>query len=567
MQISTNINSLSAQRAATRTEADVARTVQRLSSGLRINSAKDDAAGLAISERMRAQIRGLTQAARNANDGISLLQTAEGSMASVSESLQRIRELAVQSANGSNSGSDRQALQREAGQLLSEIDRVARSTTFNGDLVFAQGSASIGGDRSKRAVLEQLKMSWLAEGESLVQKYYGISGDGAAIDVQLSSFTDGAGGTMAQVAFSGSGAGGRLNNVRLQVDMADFVPANPPDGGTAPYYADRVIAHEMVHAIMGRATNMASLSSTSMWFIEGAAEFLHGADERVYGDTANGTNVAGLFGTSIASWGGTSADYSRGYVATRYLHDKLKAAGFSGGIKDFMVHLNGSGAPTMDQAMSNFFGGGYTQASFISEFNAAAVNYVNTRMNLTNADTGAVGGLDADSGDVRTAKGVLTNKGTPYGDNPLRGFTETFEKVATGATDERGLNFQIGANANQTLEVRLGAMNLQALGLDEVDLSTDTGAGIAIVRIDEALDFINGQRAKVGAQLSRLDTTISTLQGAVETQSASRSRIVDADYASETATLVRVQILQQAATAMIAQANASPQMALALLDV
>ncbi len=132
MTINTNLASLTAQRNSSRTETDLSTAIARLSSGLRINSAKDDAAGLAIAERFTAQIRGLSQAARNANDGISLAQTAEGALASVTNNLQRIRELAVQSANATNSSADRASLQLEVAQLVAEIDRVATQTSFNG---------------------------------------------------------------------------------------------------------------------------------------------------------------------------------------------------------------------------------------------------------------------------------------------------------------------------------------------------------------------------------------------------------------------------------------------------
>src|SRR5262249_44945425 len=146
------------------------------------------------------------------------------------------------------------------------------------------------------------------------------------------------------------GPGGRGTNVTLQVDMADFSPPNLPDGGSSAIYADRVIAHEMVHAIMARSTNFTSLGTTSTWFLEGAAEFIHGADERAVADISAqaGANfdakTQALLNAKVgAGWGNSSADYSAGYISTAYLHQKLKAAGTSG-LKDFMTYLNGPGA-------------------------------------------------------------------------------------------------------------------------------------------------------------------------------------------------------------------------------
>ena len=151
MQINTNIASQNSRRQLGQTDEGLARTLQRLSSGLRINSAKDDAAGLAIAGRMTSQIRGMNQASRNANDGISMLQTADGALSNSADLLQRIRELAVQAANSTNSAADRQGIQAEISQALAELDRVAQATTFNGEHVFSSTSSTIGADANQQA--------------------------------------------------------------------------------------------------------------------------------------------------------------------------------------------------------------------------------------------------------------------------------------------------------------------------------------------------------------------------------------------------------------------------------
>jgi flagellin len=377
----------------------------------------------------------------------------------------------------------------------------------------------------------------------------------------------------------GFGAGGRGVNLRMAVDMADFTPPNLPNGGSAPFYNDRIIAHEMTHAVMARSTNWQSLTTTSLWFVEGAAEFIHGADERVVADVAaaaGGTQAAKIDAVvdDIASWGSTSADYSAGYIGVRYLHDKLKNAGFSGGIKDFMTYLNGQGAPTMDQAMTHFFGGGYTQASFLTEIQADSGNgqsngvvFVLNRMNLSNSDTGAVGGLDADGGSIKTAQNVVDDLGGQYGDDVLAGFKESWEKTTTGVSDVRTASMQIGSEIGQTIDVKIGSVGLAALGLTEVDVATDAYSAMrSIVHLDEALEYVNKQRANLGAQLSRFESTISALTTNVEATSESRSRILDADYATETAAMVKANILRQAGTAIAAQANTLPSRVLALVQ-
>jgi flagellin len=578
LTLNTNVPALTAQRNLARSGMELSRSMQRLSSGLRVNSARDDAAGLAIGNRMESQIRGTSQAIRNANDGISLLQTAEGVLGTITGNIQRVRELAVQAANGSYGDGDRRAIAEEVQQRLAEIDRMGKTAMFNGQRIFAEGGSSIGGSSAQRAVADGLRMGWLANSEKMIQQYYGIQGDGADLQIDITADSDGASGYAAFVASNTGGANGRGTNLRLSVDMANFTPPNLPDGGTQPFYNDRIIAHEMVHAVMARSTNWTSLVSTSQWFIEGSAEFIHGADERVAADVAaaaGGSQDAKIDAVvdEVASWQLTSADYSAGYIATRYLHDKLKAAGNTGGIRDFMVYLNSGGAPTMDQALTHFFGGGYDQAAFLAEIQADSGNglsngvmFVKNRMNLANADTGAVGGLDADGGAVKTAQSVVDDVGGQYGDNVLAGFKENWERVSPGVTATRTATLQIGADVGQTLDVQLGAMSVEALGLSEVDVaSTNYSAMRAIIHLDDALAYVNRQRATLGAQTARLDSAIEVGRTATEAGSAARSRIMDADYAAETAALTRASILREAGVAIAAQANTLPRSVLALL--
>ena len=187
--IHTNLASIHAQRMLSRSSAGLATSMQRLSSGLRVNSAKDDAAGLAIAERMHSQIRGMNQAARNANDAISLLQTAEGASSKVTDMLQRMRELAVQAANGTNSDADRKALQSEVEQLKAEIDRVGATTKFNGLQVFDQSRhRAVGsGNSVVDDILEGLQGGWLENAEAKIKNLYGITGDGTTMKVIIDS--------------------------------------------------------------------------------------------------------------------------------------------------------------------------------------------------------------------------------------------------------------------------------------------------------------------------------------------------------------------------------------------
>lgn len=571
LSINTNLGALNTSRHLTATTTDLSRSLERLSSGMRINSAKDDAAGLAISERMTSQIRGLTQATRNANDGISMLQTADGALTSMTASLQRIRELSIQAANSTNSLADKKALQEETNQLIQEMEKVSTTSTFNGDSIFDFSGSSVLGDSNQLAVVYGLQYGWLEEAENMIQQYFGISADGADMNIELTTFTDGAGGTAARVVGSIPGTyTGKATDVMLQIDMSDFTPANLPNGGNAPFYNDRIIAHEMVHAVMYRSMNIGSMFNPVVdqtWFLEGAAEFIHGADERLQASIGS-VGIGGVmaraatFGSAGAAWGGSSDDYSAAYSAVRYLHQVIKDNGGSG-IRDVMVYLNQNQSATLSDAISTATGGLYANAdAFNADFVANGATYI-ASMNLTDSDTGAIGGLNADGGSTRTAESVISDTGSRGGINPTSGFNEIWEDIEAAAVGNNK-RLQVGANKSDTLDISLGAVNTGALSIQDLDLVNN--AGFTTFKVDLALNHINEERSKIGAQLNRLQSVIANNQTSVESTTASKSRIQDADYAVETTSLTKKQIMQQAATAVLAQANSSPQMLLALLS-
>ena len=396
LSINTNVASLNAQRNLNASQGTLARAVQRLSSGLRINSAADDAAGLAISDRMTTQVRGLNQAMRNANDGISMLQTAEGALGTVTNSLQRVRELAVQAANATNSQSDRAALQLEVEQLTQEVDRVGRTTTFNGQQLFGQSDTSVLGDSEQLAVLDGMQSGWLSAAEDLIRQYYGIEAKGNAIRIELTTMSDGTYGTLAMVEMA-IPTNGPASALILKIDLSDITSGSPPNGGRAPFYSDRVLAHEMTHAVMGATMNIGSmLYGNQRFFVEGTAELIHGADERLNGDI--GGSVAGIANVmaKVADWGtswdGSSAAYSAGYAGMRYLDAEIKAAGGQG-IKDVMMYLAADSSRTLDQALANASSGRFAGvADFKSEFLDDGDEFIEALLNdgkLSDADTGA----------------------------------------------------------------------------------------------------------------------------------------------------------------------------------
>jgi flagellin len=417
MKLNTNIAALNTQRMLTRVDEGLSRSLQRLSSGLRVNTARDDAAGLAISERMTSQIRGYSQASRNAMDAISLMQTAEGALSEVGNLLQRGRELALQAANSTYGSKERQSLQAEIDQLVAEVDRIGRSTEFNGVRILGGGNggeAQVEGGPDplatrKLAIIDALKRSWLAQGEALVRQFYGIQGDGADIEVR---FVDNQG-YLAAVSFTGVEADtGKIVNMSLNVDFSDFDPAGWPNGsGNGVLENDRIIAHELTHAIMGRALNMNGLP---LWFVEGTAEFIPGADARLFNDITGtaGANTAAKVASLMSTYlnGGGVQLYSAGYAAVRYIHQEILANGGEG-IREVFAYLSTNELSTLDDAlaavatahagmdfnsvasMSALFAAGQAGNTYIANLYDGG--------SLSNGDTGAIGGADSTPGGSR----------------------------------------------------------------------------------------------------------------------------------------------------------------------
>ncbi len=480
--INTNINSLTAQRNLTTSQASLSTSMQRLSSGLRINSAKDDAAGLAISERFTSQIRGLNQAARNANDGVSLAQTAEGALSSASSLLQRVRELAVQSANATNSASDRKAINAESTQLLQELERIATTTQFNGKN--------------------------LLDGSSSTSVFQVGANANQTITTTTNNF--------------------RTNTYGAQLAQSTDVVA----AATATSLAGAFI-------INGQASKSVTLSAT---------------------DTA-GTAAKAI--NAVADSTGVTA------VARNYA--EFKFTDITG-----TVSLDVKGSNTTAVSMA------FTVSANTAEGLASAVNAFNNvssstgiTASLNDAKDGIVlsstGGdnIDIVNNSVTAAATLAGQDNTPTVAGALEfGTTVALAlgggaAVAVGAVELSSENSYSIGTSTSALFTTNATSTLNTVS--SIDLSTVDGATKALKITDAALSTVNGQRAKFGAIQARFESTLANLQVTSENASSSRSRIQDADFASETANLSRSQILQQAGTAMVAQANQLPQGVLALL--
>ena len=482
--INTNLSSLTAQRNSTKSQNDLSSAINRLSSGLRINSAKDDAAGLAISERFTAQIRGLNQAARNANDGISLAQTAEGALAASGTILQRVRELAVQSSNATNSGSDRQALQSEVTQLVAELDRIAQTSEFNGtkllDGSFGTQQFQVGANANQTIV---------AASANARTNQYGNNQNAAAA---------GAGPASTATAFGANGVTSGAVTINGSIGSSTITTvANATAASTAA----------QINAVKG-STGVGATARTDLSLTLGAAGS--------YSFTLQSDNAPALT-VSFSTSGGLSA-------AVSAFNDQTSKTGVTAALNTAGTAVVLTNASGNDISLANLAGN-------------------------TNAGTGVVQKLDSAGANV--------------------GATTTV--AAVGAAGNQALaSGSISLDSEKSFAITSASTALTTGGsalksVSNLDVSSFANATDALKTVDSALAFINGARAKLGALQSRFESTISTLQVTSDNLSASRSRIQDADFAMETANLSRAQVLQQAGTAMIAQANQLPQGVLALL--
>jgi flagellin len=508
--INTNIPSLNAQRNLTHSQSALATSLQRLSSGMRINSAKDDAAGLAISERFSSQIRGLNQAIRNANDGVSLAQTGEGALAEVTSNLQRVRELAVQSVNSTNSASDRAALDLEVQQRLSEIDRTASQTSFNSlkilDGTFGASTFQVGANVGE-TISVNLSTSMRTTSLGKTSDWVGA----AAYSSSLS------------IGQQGAGVTGALTSGLMSVTLG---------GGNA--------------VSVGASANFTG--STGKGEISTSAYAVAGA--------INAAGVGGLTATAD-----TTAVYTWATVDTS-----------AGGTDTYGLSVNGqavystttTGVTISGDQMATSINANASATGVTASFDGAT-----GRMTFNSATGGTITVLQTKgAGSAGVAEGFIATAGTNNSSN-----TTTLSGAASTAVTAVMVG-SVRLTAAETINLGGTPTNagfaatsyaLGASGLNSASVTTVASANTTIGRIDAALATVSTLRSTFGAIQNRFESVTTSLAATSENLTSARSRILDADYAQETAALTRNQILQQAGIAMLSQANQLPNTVLSLL--
>lgn len=479
MKINNNISAVITNKQLLRTEDSLAGAMERLSSGLRINHAADDPSGMAISGKMDIQIEALDLASRNANDGISVIQTADGAMNEVTSMIQRMRELSVQAANGINSLSDKQQIQAEISQLREEIDRISSSTEFNTKQL-------LDGSLDERVYAD--KVSRIAVSDSVAAGFYKLKIDKAAQPASIAT------------TFNGSQA----------------VPAG---------------------AAGSISINGAEVTLTKGMTGEEVEQALRDAAE--IGEVDYPTVKTDALGNTTKSYAFTTKEY--GAHAGLTITGDENVAKFLGLTMKNGVVVDGTEKPSGKDAVVSLTTWNQDAGSeHRSQFSdTATVTTDGNRMKITDKSGFSIEFL-ADDG----VKGDLELEVTTMGPMTL----------------------QIGANENQSMMVRIPSISADNLYLDSIDVTTVNGASKAIATLDEALARVNQVRADLGAAQNRLEHTTKSLDETSENMTSALSRIEDVDMAQEMTEYTKYNVLQQAGTSALAQANQIPQMALQLLQ-
>lgn len=570
--INTNVAAINSQRQLMNSGGALDKAMERLSSGQRINSAKDDAAGLAISNRMTSQIRGLDQAIRNANDGISMIQTAEGAMQEVTNILQRMRELSIQSANGIYSDADRATLNAETQQLKLELDRIADTTSFNGQILLdgsigktnlqvgseanqtieisvgSFNTSSLGGlsgDTVGEATTGLAALNLLTAGDLIINDTsIGALTTGTTLNntlALLNASLDGKGAVAsAMVEVSGTNTG---SGVLVAGTSSLTLTVVDGDGLTQSYVLTGTNSlKELVAKINDETSIEASISDSGRMILN-----RDGALSITVADSSTNNEASGLVDGAVnfsLVFTDTSAD-KRGVKIEQGTISAAEILALGIDMQDDNGNLQGATVGAAASVLNKgdlIINGVEIEAITLPGATAAAnLTELINRINEQSADTGVVAfaGIGTSNLAFRSVTGEEIS--IEYG---------TAATAATVAT-QTGLQERNASEGGGSVT--------------SIDISTAEGAQKSIAILDRAINQVNDTRAGLGAANNRLEFTVNNLANVSEKTAASRSRIVDADFAAETAALSRAQVLQQAATAMLAQANARPEQVLSLL--
>lgn len=536
-----NMSAINANNKMNTNVSGLKKATEKLSSGYQINRAGDNAAGLAISEKMRSQIRGLSQAVKNANDGISLIQTAEGGLNETHSILQRMRELAVQSANGTyQDDTDREAIQLEVDALKSEIDRISTATEYNGMKLLDGSLAGAGGSTNSYGALYGMNEVIADLGGGRISTTSSVKG------MQIAFTTDSASGVGGENAvWDSKGLKVTVNLVANKSYTDDEInklikeATVPKDAGMAAPYGEITFKSEYGVVTAAAAATTATVAGTR-------GTIAIDVKANVADGTNGGVGSSDTITFTANSYGDSSLNEAL-FAKVAFAFDK--AAGKEEVVTDKAAVIGTSGA---EITLHLSTGVDYTEKDIENLLAKAGYDY---EVQLT----------DAKNPDGANNGHIYFNKTAAIAAAPVTeglGLGKNF----TGSNGE-GLIFQIGANGveDQRVALKVDDMGADAIGVAACDVSTRDAANKAIDMVDQAVKTVSMQRAGLGALQNRLEYTVNNLTTTNENLTNAESQIRDTDMATEMINYTKFNILQQASQAMLAQANQQPQAVLQLL--
>lgn len=594
------------------------KNTERLSSGYRINRAADDAAGLSISEKMRRQIRGLSQAALNAQDGVSMVQIGEGALNEVHDMLHRANELAVKAATGTLQDADRAMIDAEIQQLKAEIDRTAKNTTFNEISLFPENGlsplstgfmetksyditynlkdgslmingAAAGPGAAGRAGVTVSSGNVLADTianelvpnavSQIFTAFPSLKNNVGSDTINMSldvSYIDGPNRTLAYASFRYSYGGGRPYGMGIRVDISDFSKADAEGTGSKTEALKSTIAHELMHTVM-QYTLTDGMSGRRgekypSWFTEGTAQLAGGGFSTGWNDTlsyyahyltsANDTSQDANISSYLRKFTMNNRPYGHGYLGAAYIGylanggGAVTSANIAQGMdKIFTDLLNGQ---SLENAIQK--NAGISTANLNSLFSSGDQNLTEFVRKLSyEARDGAGSVITANLGVGGSS--LLGNNASAL-NQPFR--IDPFQ-VTVNASGPSDIGLQVGAEPGQHIEIDLYQMNSRALGLEDLNVRSTDDADRAIDQLKYAIGCVSNVRSQYGAIQNRLEHTINNLNNITENTTEAESRIRDADIATEMVEYSNNQILMQAGASMLAQANQHSQLILSLL--
>lgn len=577
MRINLNISSVIAQNALANNDTRLSNSTLRLSSGLKINKASDNAAGLAIARKMNAQIKSVIRANQNSNDGLSVVNTADGAMAEMHDILQRMNELAIQSANGTNSDDDRKQIQLEIDQLVAELDRIADTTQFNAQTLL-DGTFAYKGYTNTENVKVMSYTDGVASGTYAIGqiKYYHYEDKITTYTGDVTSTSTNAGVKAVKSienkeTYQISSADSVKNALKKSADVADGQPYDKDTiSGVKAFPEDSLVTiedeniviksqgdfeiklavNDRSHKANGLATTTTVPSTFTTYTYRNVSVAVDTASTVRY--NINLINVGGENGNNVVS----KDDYknvAQGLEEYFKGHDQKNVE-----ITDMTCTPGADGKPTGQMEIKYK----YTDADGTEKTDGIINLVLHQETKNVNADPTLSDGSRKEYTMDDYLYQVKETTKTTYkigGDTPA-------DCIQLNITGMGAMQIQVGANEGQILEIEIPDLNTLYLGVDNLDISTEEKATAAIDTVGKAINYLSGVRAKIGAYANRLEHIVTNLNTTEENMTAAYSRIMDVDMATEMTEYSTVQVLVQASTSMLAQANERPQQVLQLLQ-